>query len=184
MAIVFLVRRYFYNKKWNMIESLNEKVGINRENSRIDERGYLRWKTNDKLCHREIAWNVGIRGSDNFGASDIHHKDKNKFNCNPDNLECLTRTEHRETHGLIVHENGIKYIRLCRINKVYRETKKAFLIAHRWVPKSQTLIRDGYIYVTEWLTRQKGFDLTRWDDVYRGTSWEYTRNKQERLWAT
>jgi hypothetical protein len=156
-VIGYYIWRYFNNKKWERIELLNERVDITRDNAYIDQNGYLRWRSNERLCHRDIAWNAGVRGNDKFGNSDIHHVDRNKFNCNPGNLECLTRAEHQEEHGQVIYESGRKYIRLCRVGKIYRETGKAIMVARRWIPKSQTIYRDGYVYITEWIARQKGF---------------------------
>ena len=59
------------------------------------EGGYYRNATTGKLLHREV-W------EDNFGpiplGHEVHHKDGNRQNCDPGNLECLTRSEHTKRH--------------------------------------------------------------------------------------
>lgn len=98
LFICIIVKVWLYYEKWNEIESLNKSVGITRENAYIDEKGYLRWNSNDRLCHRDIAWNAGLRGKLPFGQCDVHHVDLNKLNCDPSNLKVLTRTEHQRKH--------------------------------------------------------------------------------------
>ncbi len=153
-------RKVRYN--WNKIEELNYGLGITRESCYVDGNGYLRWKANDKLCHRDIANNyVFLKGgfSGKFGMCDVHHKDGNKFNNNPVNLSVLNREQHEVEHGKILFENGRKYIRIARANVTRKQTQKAILIGGKfgtWYPWSQLLVRNGYIYATEWILNQKG----------------------------
>ena len=148
-----LLSNYF---KWKNIASLNEGLGISRKTCYIDNHGYLRWKGNNRLCHRDIAWNSGKRNdSETFGNCDVHHKDGNKFNNQPSNLEVLTRLVHEMEHGTIIYRNGVKYKKLGHINKIYRETSKAILMAHQWIPKSQCIFEDDYVYIPEWMYHQK-----------------------------
>lgn len=158
LLITVPVFYYLWNRhRWETIQTLNAQVGITKETAYIDGRGYLRWKKNNRLCHRDIAWEHGLRGHDKFGNCDIHHKDENKFNNNPSNLEILTREEHQKEHKQVITVNGRKYYKLARVSKIYRKTSKAYLIARKWVPRSQTIIQDGYVYITEWIKRKKGF---------------------------
>jgi len=143
--------------RWQTIEQLNQGLNISKKTTYIDGKGYLRLRTTDKLCHREIAWENGIRGAGKFGDCDIHHIDKNKFNNQPANLEVLTREQHQVEHKQIIIIKGKKYRKLASIHKIYRETDKAYLIAHQWIPISQAIHRDGYIYIPEWLYHEKGF---------------------------
>ncbi|MHA1996607.1 MAG: HNH endonuclease [Promethearchaeota archaeon] len=156
--IAYKIERWLYNKKWTYIETLNIRSGITRENAYIDRRGYLRWVKNDKLCHRDIAFKhrheyraAGVR----FGECDVHHRDENKFNNNPENLDVLTREQHQLEHGSVVYRNGVKYIKFARTSKIYRTTAKAILVAHKWIPVSQILISGGWIYLTQWMYDKK-----------------------------
>ena len=45
------------NASGDTIESLNYGFEISRENCFVDNNGYLRWKTSERLCHRDIAYN-------------------------------------------------------------------------------------------------------------------------------
>jgi len=157
VIIIYIIARiYLYNEKWKYIEDLNRKVGITRDNAYIDEIGYLRWKKDNELCHRDIAYDTEVGDGNqinNFQGKDVHHKDENKLNNNKENLEILTRVEHLKRHGKIVEVDGKKYIALCHVNKIYRETEKALLVARRWIPRSQCFVRDNddWLYVSEWI---------------------------------
>ena len=148
-----------WNWKWNNIERINESVGITRKNTYIDKNGYLRWKITDKLCHRDIAWKNNIRHkTEQFGSCDIHHIDENKFNNTPENLEIFTREKHQLEHDQIIYEDGQKYVRLVPASRTRKETQKAILIGGKrgeWYPKSQLIVRNGYIYGTEWIVQKK-----------------------------
>lgn len=67
----------------------------------VDERGYER-DGYGRLVHRNVAWKHLYsypEYPDRFGSYDIHHKDGNKRNNTPDNLEILTRAQHKTKHG-------------------------------------------------------------------------------------
>jgi len=159
---IILISNYLNKLKWNKIEELNKENNITRDNSYIDDNGYLRWRDDDKLCHRDIAYEQifipeGMGLNKMFGRMDVHHIDGNKWNNNSRNLEILSRKVHNIKHGKIIVEDGNTYIRLGRISKIYRETNKAIQMAYRWIPKSQCLFRDGYVYITEWIWKKKAF---------------------------
>ncbi|MBN2156265.1 MAG: HNH endonuclease [Candidatus Lokiarchaeota archaeon] len=160
-AVLLLLAGLFYylwNKnRWEMIAQLNTGLGIDKKTTYVDGQGYLRWKESNRLCHRDIAWENNIRGSARFGECDIHHKDGNKFHNQPSNLEALTRDQHEYEHEQSILVQGKKYRKVARLSKIYRETHKAYLIANQWIPKSQTIIRDGAIYIPNWLYKEKGF---------------------------
>lgn len=68
----------------------------------IDNNGYER-DGFGILVHRKVAWEKlynRLNHPNKFGSYDVHHKDRNKRNNSPDNLEILTREEHRIKHGL------------------------------------------------------------------------------------
>ena len=67
----------------------------------IDERGYER-DEEGVLIHRKVAWQYLYDISEhtkNFREYDVHHKDMNKRNNHKDNLQILTREEHKKEHG-------------------------------------------------------------------------------------
>jgi len=71
----------------------------------LDENGYLR-NNYGNLIHRDTAYEYIYRDgykkgifTKRFGEYDIHHKDRNKLNNSPDNLQILTREEHKKIHG-------------------------------------------------------------------------------------
>ena len=67
----------------------------------IDERGYER-DEEGVLIHRKVAWQYLYDVSEfskNFREYDVHHKDRNKRNNHKDNLQILTREEHKKEHG-------------------------------------------------------------------------------------
>jgi len=66
----------------------------------IDYRGYERDGYN-RLVHRNVAFHEIYRSgnySEQFGAYDVHHIDQNKLNNSVDNLQILTREEHKKIH--------------------------------------------------------------------------------------
>ena len=66
----------------------------------IDPRGYERDGYN-QLIHRKIAYKYLYsypQYSLRFGSYDIHHRDGNKRNNSPDNLQILTRKQHKAKH--------------------------------------------------------------------------------------
>ncbi len=174
-------RKIRYN--WNEIERINGQFGINRDSVHVDDNGYLRWNEGNQLCHRDIAFNLVYkkicqycrktieREADNFcqscgapinkerfGEYDVHHKDGNKFNNLPLNLQLLKRKEHEMAHGKTLYENGQGYVRLVDASVPRAHTKSAVLIGGKrgtWYPKSQLIVRDGYIYASKWILAQK-----------------------------
>lgn len=68
----------------------------------VDSRGYER-NGYHKLIHRTVAFrelydhpNTHIL---RFGEYDVHHIDRNKKNNSPENLQILTREQHKVKHG-------------------------------------------------------------------------------------
>ena len=88
-----------YEETWNRIETTNRIVCITRDNAYIDSRGYLRWKKTGSLCHRDIARKYcDNRSGRPFYRCDVHHKDRDKMNNMPSNLEILDRGTHKHRH--------------------------------------------------------------------------------------
>jgi hypothetical protein len=152
-------RKIRYN--WDTIESVNSGLGITRDTCYVGNNGYLRWKSNDQLCHRDIAFTYNYHKygyTRPFSEYDVHHMDENKFNNHPDNLQIVLREVHQIEHKQILYRNGVKYIKLVRANVRRKETHKAILIGGKrgtWYPKTQLLIQDGYIYASEWIYQKK-----------------------------
>lgn len=141
---------------------VNKSVGITYDNSYTDERGYLRWKKNERLCHRDIAWESGKRGKDLFSKCEVHHIDKNKLNNIPINLEVLTKEEHDLIHHPLIQVYEENYRYYCDKKNIKIETYKAYLLVNnKWIPKSLTIIEDNKIYIVEWLYKK----YNRW--VYK-----------------
>ena len=68
-----------------------------------DKNGYLRFKDSDKLVHRWIAYNKIYKSNHKkyflkFGKYVVHHKDGDKFNNDPSNLQILRRKKHEKKH--------------------------------------------------------------------------------------
>jgi len=152
-------RKIRYN--WDAIESQNIGLGITRDTCFVDNNGYLRWKSKNRLCHRDIAYSHVYEGGSypkRFSDYDIHHKDGNKFNNNPDNIDIVSRDAHDLEHGYVIYIHGKKYIRLVPANRRRKKTKKAILIGGKkgqWYPRSQLIERNGYLYATEWIYSKK-----------------------------
>jgi len=88
------------DRDWRYVEKINKAVSITRKNAYHDDKGYLRWKENDRLCHRDIAYkhcenNTGLP----FSQCDVHHVDFFKLDNNPSNLEILDRKTHDKRHA-------------------------------------------------------------------------------------
>jgi len=71
----------------------------------IDKNGYYRFSSNDRLVHRERAyheiylldrWKYPLP----FSFYQVHHRDGNKLNNDPSNLELLIKFDHEYRHGI------------------------------------------------------------------------------------
>lgn len=86
-------------------------------------------------------------GLDDYDGTNVHHKDENKFNNIPDNLEILTPSEHHRTHfqernskGVTIKDKLIKtfsIIKHCYPNFDYSESQ--------YEEYRNNLIQKGYI---------------------------------------
>jgi len=68
----------------------------------IDKDGYLRFKNNNQLVHRYIAYKYVYKKMKlplNFSKYQIHHKDWNKLHNSSDNLEPIEGKIHQKLHG-------------------------------------------------------------------------------------
>ena len=102
--VVSRPRMTFVEKReWDEIERLNNGLGVNRDKCYVDERGYLRWNSNNRLVHRDVAYNMIYKKSGGryplpFSAYDVHHINQEKWDCQPENLQILTRKTHQQEH--------------------------------------------------------------------------------------
>lgn len=62
-----------------------------------DKRGYKRFSDSKKLEHRWAAEKKV--GGKIFSGRVVHHKDGNKSNFRPSNLQVMTRSEHSKHHA-------------------------------------------------------------------------------------
>jgi hypothetical protein len=173
-----------HQRRWNRIETLNQKVGITRRTAYIGRGGYLRWKEGNKLCHRDIAYRFLDHRGLSFSDYDVHHRNGDKWDNNPENLQLLNREEHQLAHGEIIFEHGIRYIRLCRIDDIDRHTAKAVLIENEWLPRSQTVERGQYLYGAEWVVKEHGLRKLNVPATKEGSAadwWRYYENNKEEI---
>lgn len=92
-------RKYF---DWYYIETLNKGLGVSKKNSYVDSNGYLRWKANDRLVHRDIAKQCIYNKKSfalPFSCYEVHHKNRNELDNNLSNLEILNPEEHALVHA-------------------------------------------------------------------------------------
>jgi hypothetical protein len=82
----------------------------------IDKNGYKRYKKDDKLLHREIAFYQVYKKNRatyprRFSEYDVHHIDGNKLNNNPQNLILKPRDTHELTHEVKRIEKNIQNLK-------------------------------------------------------------------------
>jgi len=82
------------------------------------------------------------------------HKDGNKLNNRPNNLQICKAEEHEEIQKVVNTVDGQRYRRYCRTIKISAKTKKAYKVGYQWIPKSQSVIEGNYLYVKEWLFKK------------------------------
>ena len=74
----------------------------------IDENGYRRFSDSDKLVHRWVVENEMGRELDDEEV--VHHKNRNKLDNRPDNLEVFpNQEEHDEEHGYYNSDDDYDY---------------------------------------------------------------------------
>lgn len=109
------------------------KVGMSLFSCAINKNssGYLCVNLKDgqkgkELLHRMVAKDVS--GSDTYRMR-VHHKDGNKYNNAPDNLECMTDSEHVTEHSKKLVEDGDhtfqtrKFPKIGSSNPMYRDSQ-------------------------------------------------------------
>jgi len=157
--VVIPLMIWYNNEKWKHVELLNTHVGITRKSVYKDDRGYLRWKHDGYLCHRDIAraqclsYKTRTDGM-RFKDLQVHHVDGNKLNNDPRNLEPCSPREHMIVHGILLEIDGKMYRRVGKESWIKVETNKAILIGVHWYPMSLVLFRGGSVYVEEWFYRK------------------------------
>ena len=75
----------------------------------LDHLGYYRFRNSGILVHRVIAHKEYLAHPEKyplpFGAYTVHHKDGCRTNNRPNNLEILSREEHKELHPHLTDED-------------------------------------------------------------------------------
>lgn len=69
----------------------------------IDSHGYYRWNDSNKLIHRDVAFEHCYKPTlfgTSFGRCIVHHKNRNKLDNRPENLEVMSQRQHMKEHGI------------------------------------------------------------------------------------
>jgi len=98
---------------------MGEIIECNDENSEefyTDARGYKRYKKDNRLIHRDIAFKEVYRKNRasfprKFSEYIVHHIDGNKLNNNPSNLSIKPKDTHNLTHKIKKREEKLKNLR-------------------------------------------------------------------------
>lgn len=105
IIIIWVLWRYYKYKKQKSItiDSIGYEIDSYEEQNSIliDNRGYER-DGFGKLVHRKVAFKHLYdypKYPKRFRSYDVHHIDGNKLNNSKNNLQILTRKEHKKIHG-------------------------------------------------------------------------------------
>ena len=63
----------------------------------IDNKGYARFSSNDKLVHRHVAEKYVV-GRKLLPDEEVHHRNKNKLDNRARNLKVMTHSQHMKRH--------------------------------------------------------------------------------------
>ena len=91
------------------------KIFSKKRKTYEDENGYLRYKDNNLLVHRNIAYQgIYLKNRNKyplqFSQYQIHHKNQDKQDNNLENLEIVTRTQHERIHWVDIEGRLIKIL--------------------------------------------------------------------------
>lgn len=96
--LIFLLRLLWRKLQYTCLQKtvLNDRY--------IDDAGYFRYASSDKLIHRHIAYKYLYKPNEDyydlsFSEYQVHHIDGNKLHNSSTNLQIVTPEEHAEIHS-------------------------------------------------------------------------------------
>jgi hypothetical protein len=101
--IVFLFLIPIFNRIY-WIHRQTPYLSQPKEKLYVDQNGYFRTSTTDRLLHRDIAYKYHYLPNrqnypKGFGAYVVHHRDENKWHNDPSNLVLLEPAQHTWLHN-------------------------------------------------------------------------------------
>lgn len=109
-----------FKRKWGAILSRGERLGMKRKNKNFGKKNGMWANGRSFIYYRRIAFQNLPNKCSVCGLNDIklevHHKDKNRFNNIPENLQLVCKKCHEGIHG-IISVNKINHSKYARGTK-------------------------------------------------------------------